>query len=232
MGEIKKLIDTATSYIGAEEGSTKYTELVKLFNTTGYKYDGQGCCEIAIAFFIKALGLKRTTELIPISNYSNAQAKKWSNGLADYPVRGALVYFDYKDGKGIQHVELVIDFDNETITTIDGNSYHTIVKRNRKRNYRYIAGYGIPKFKEDKELIQMDFVNACIESITIKKGNIGSLVLWAQKYLQSQGYYLNGWLDGVFGETMEKAVKEWQADQGGLIADGVIGKFSLMRMLK
>lgn len=232
MGEILKVIETAKSYIGSKEGSIKYTNLIDAFESSGRKYDGQGCCEIACAFFIIALGLKRASEIIPIDSYSNSQARRWKQGLSDVPKRGSLVYFDYKDGLGIQHVELVIDYDDLRIITIDGNSYHSVIRRERKRNYRFIAGYGVPDFKEDKDIIIMDFINACINTIEIKKGQIGSLVLWLQQYLQDHGYYLNGYLDGVYGEYMEKAVKEWQKDQSGLIADGIVGKYSLMRILK
>lgn len=231
MGEILKLLDTAKSYVGAKEGDSRYSELVRIFETSGYRYDGQGCCEVACSFFIKSLGLQRAGELIPIINYANAQSKRWKGGLKDSPALGSLVYFDYKDGLGIQHVELVIDYDDNVIRTIDGNSYHSVVRRERKRTYKYIAGYGHPEFKKDRDLVRMDFITAAINTIEIKKGQIGSMVLWLQKYLQSEGYYLEGYLDGVFGDVLLKAVKKWQADQPGLIADGVIGKYSLMRIL-
>lgn len=231
MGEILKVIDTAKSYIGAKEGSVKYSNLITAFETSGYKYDGQGCCETACAFFIIALGLKRAQELIPIINYANGQAKRWKDGLQATPSLGSLVYFDYLDGLGIQHVELVIDYDKDRLITIDGNSYHSVVKRERKLTYKYIAGYGKPDFKKDRELIRMDFINAAINTIEIKRGQIGSMVLWLQKYLQSEGYYLNGYLDGVYGDVLLKAVKKWQSDQPGLIPDGIIGKYSLMRIL-
>lgn len=231
MGEILRTIETAKSYIGAREGDTRYSKLIKTFETTGLKYDGQGCTEVVLAFYILALGLKRAKEIIPISSYANKQSKMWKNGLQKTPSIGAIVYFDYRDGMGVSHEELVIDMDANTITTVDGNSYHTVIKRNRLKTYKFIYGYGVPDFKEDKEMIDLNFLNACIDTIKIKYGDRGALVLWAQDYLIAHGFYKNGNLDGWFSDYMLKEVKRWQK-ANGLLEDGIIAKFCLTFMLK
>lgn len=230
MGEVLKVIEAANSYVGVREGSAAYDDLIKTFESSGYKYDGQGCTEIALAFIIKALGLKRAKQICPMSNYANALAGKFKE-LSKKPQAGALAFYDWHDGNGIQHVEIVTGITDRSINTVDGNSYHQIIKRERLFSNKYIAGYGVPDYKEDKDLLQMEFLNACIETIKIKYDDKGRLVLWAQNYLQDHGYYLNGKLDGWFHDYMLTEVKRWQADHG-LYVDGVIAKFCLTYMLK
>ena len=59
---------------------------------------------------------------------------------------------------------------------------------------------------------------------TLRRGDEGSYVTLAQTELMQKGYDLGKWgADGKFGAQTEKAVKQFQKDNG-LIADGVIGK--------
>lgn len=229
MGEITKVLKQAEEWIGAEEGDNKYKEIIETFESNKkYKYDGQGCCEFVCAVFIKALGLTRARKLIPIINYAEAQATKWKNGLKDKPSAGSLVYFGEKRAN---HVELVIQiYANGTMLTVDGNSNHTVILRTRSMRDKTIMGYGVPDFEYDADYWKDEFHVACVEDVTIKRYMRGSLVIWAQMYLLSKGYYEDGYLDGVFGTYMESEVKRWQKDNG-LLADGIIGSYSLAVMV-
>lgn len=230
MGEIKKVLATAYGWIGAKEGDNKYKEIIDSFESNKkYKYDGQGCCEFVCAVFIKALGLKRAKQLIPIINYAEAQATMWKGGLSKRPEIGSLVYFG--SGKKADHVELVVDVYGKGFTSIDGNSYHSVVKKERLLSDKSIIGYGTPDFEEDKEYWESEWKNAVIDSVTIKRYSTGALVLWLQKYLQAHGFYEDGYLDGTFGQYTEQAVKEWQK-ANGLIQDGIIGKYCFTYMVK
>ena len=228
MGEITKLLETARNYIGAKEGTKKYSELIEAFESNKkYPYDGQGCCEVACAIFIIAFGMKRAKQLIPIINYANGQSKLWKDGLQKTPKVGALVYFN----DPIDHVELVTNIGINEMTTIDGNSNHTVIERVRKLKDETITGYGIPDFKEDKDFIVQEWQEAVIRSVQLKRYATGDLVLWLQKYLQQHGYYKEGYLDGIFGTVLEAAVRDWQRDNG-LLVDGIIGRFCWTYMLK
>ena len=64
--------------------------------------------------------------------------------------------------------------------------------------------------------------------IILKKGSVGTLVRWLQQYLQGEGFYKNGMLDGVFGSYMQQAVKDFQRasagkPKGDLFVDGIVG---------
>lgn len=229
MGEIISVLRQAEEWVGAKEGDKKYQEIIDTFESNKkYKYDGQGCCEFVCAVFIKALGLIRAKKLIPIINYAEAQATKWKDGLKDKPCVGGIVYYGDKKAN---HEEIVLQiYANGTMITVDGNSNHTVVLRTRSMKDKTIIGYGIPEFKYDSEYWTKEFTESAICDITIKRYSKGALVLWAQLYLLSKGYYDKGILDGVFGTYMESEVKRWQKDNG-LLSDGIIGSYSLAVMV-
>lgn len=221
MGEITKVIKTAESYIGAKEGDSRYAKLIKAFESSGIKYDGQGCCEVASAFFILTFGLERAKQLIPITNYANGQAKLWKT-LSKTPKIGSLVYFA-TGGKEIDHVEFIVDISGTKLTTIDGNSNHTVVKRTRYTNNSSIKGYGIPRYNTDRNVFDDTWFEAAIDTVVIKKGSKGPVVLWLQEFLHIAGYY-NGYLDSKFGGVLNAAVVQYQKDHG-LQPDGECAKY-------
>lgn len=229
MGEIIKVIETAEKYVGAKEGSKKYTELITAFEKSGYKYDGQGCCEVACAFFILALGIKRAKQVIPLINYAEAQAQKWPKGLADRPQPGCLVYFG-SNGKA-NHVEFVCEVKGVEMKTIDGNSNHTVIGRTRMMTDKSIIGYGIPDYAEDKEQLLKTWVDAAIATTTLKRYSSGKLVLWLQEFLQAKGFY-DGYLDGVYGTVTEYAVRDYQISNDFPVVDGIAGPYFFTKVLK
>ena len=226
MGEITKVISAAYGWLGAKEGDKRYQEIIDTFESNKkYPYDGQGCCEYVCAVFIKALGLKRAKQLIPVINYSKLQFEKWKE-ISKEPKPGCLVYF----GSPVEHVELVVDIAGDTLTTIDGNSYHTVVERKRSRKEKSIAGYGVPDFAEDKEYLFNKWTDAVIRSVELKKNSRGDLVLFMQQYLHDRGFY-TGYMDGVFGDYMHEAVRKWQK-ANNLLADGIVGRYCWTYILK
>lgn len=229
MGEITKVIETAISFIGAKEGSAKYQQLIDAFESNGkYKYDGQGCCETACAFFILALGLKRAKQLIPVINYAEGQSKLWKNGLSKKPVPGCLVYFGSNE---VNHVELVVEIQGSQMKTIDGNSNHTVFGRTRLMSDKTIKGYGIPAYAEDKDMMIKTWTDAAIQSTTLRRYSNGRMVLWLQEFLAEKGFY-SGYLDGVYGIHTEQAVKDFQSAHSLPVVDGIAGPYFWTKVLK
>ena len=229
MADREKFVEQAKSWIGAKYPDARYLEIIKIFesNKKHLKYDGQGCCEFTVACALKCFGLDQ--KYIPVMNYANGQAKLWTE-LKSVPSVGSLMYFDYHDGMGISHVEIVTEILESKIRTVDGNSNHKVVQRTRDKKNQDIAGYGTPVWKE--EIIKMDdFTNAMISQFPLRLHCRGPMVLWMQKYLQANGFYKDGFLDSYFESYMHKEVKAWQKSVG-LLADGVIGENSYRYILK
>lgn len=229
MGEITKVVECARLWLGAERGDYAYDEILTTFNENGkYKADTENCCEFVCACFIKALGLARAKELIPIINYAKGQVALWNvKNKVEKPIIGDIVYYGFP----VNHVEIVIETKEKHFITVDGNYNHKVVKRERLYTDSNINCIMRPEYKDDKDILMYTWKNAVIESVTLKKYNNGSLVLWMQKYLQSKGFYLDGYLDGVFGVHMENAVKQWQKNNN-LYVDGVVGKYCWTFILK
>lgn len=220
MGDRSNYIKTAKSWLGAKRGDGRYEEMLAWFNKNkqGYKADTENCCEFTVACAIKTFGTNQP--FIPVINYANAQAKMWKS-LSKTPVVGSLAYFDYKDGKGISHVEIVTEVTDNEVKTINGNSNHKVVEVTRKRTYRYFAGFGVPNWP--KEVDMTKWQEAAAKQIQLQKGSSGPLVLWLQDYLKDKGFYKNGLRDGVFGRTMKQAVMDFQRSTGKLYVDGIVG---------
>ena len=229
MSDLQKYLDQAKSWIGAKKGDGIYEEMLWYFNQNpqGYKADTENCCEFTVACAIKAFGPNQ--KYIPVINYAHGQAKLWPK-LSDTPTVGSLAYFDYKDGHGISHVEIVTEVTSKEIKTINGNQNHKVVAMSRKPTYKYFAGFGIPEWPKEK-VDMTEWQKAVAGQVELKKGQSGSLVLWMQKYLREQGYYQNGEFDSKFGSYMKESVKQWQR-ANGLYADGIVGPYCWNFILK
>lgn len=221
MGERTKYLEIAESYIGAKKGDGKYEKMLAWFNKNpkGLKADTENCSEFTVACALQALGINQP--FIPISSTANAQAKMWKK-LSTTPSVGSLVYFDYRDGNGISHVEIVTDVGEKTITTINGNQNHKVVKMSRLRTFKYIAGYGVPAWP--REGIDMtSWQKAAAGQIEIKRGVRGPMVLWLQDYLKEEGFYKAGKRDSYCGSYMADEIGKWQKAKG-LYVDKIVGE--------
>lgn len=221
---------TAEAWLGAKQGDKAYTDMLAWFNRNpdGVKADSEDCCEFTVACAIKTFGVNQ--KFIPVSNYSRGQALLWKK-LSPNPSVGALAYFDYKDGAGISHVEIVTDITETEIKTINGNADHEVRRMTRKIDYRYFAGFGVPEWKEG-DIDMTEWQKAAAGQISLQKGSVGTMVLWLQKYLRKQGFYKTGTMDGIFGNVMLQAVRDWQRSTGVLLVDGIVARNCWSYILK
>ena len=124
-----------------------------------------------------------------------------------------LVCLFQQDGSKMAHTGF--GYNNETVECQVGVQHFT--KRNKKWTHWAIPAcidgtYTPPK--EDKKPVNK----------TIRKGNKGELVKKCQQLLVKHGYSLGiCGVDGDFGTATEKAVKEFQKDNG-LKVDGIVGE--------
>lgn len=221
MGDRSRYLAQAEAWLGAKKGDGKYEEMLEWFNKNpkGLKADSENCSEFTVSCALKAISINQP--FIPIATTANAQSKMWKS-LSRTPVVGSLAYFDYKDGNGISHVEIVTEVTDRDVKTINGNANHKVVRMSRRKTYRYFAGFGVPDWP--KEVDMTKWQEAAAKQITLRKGSVGPLVLWLQRYLQSEGFYKNGTQDGIFGSYMEQAVRDFQRSTGGkLYVDGIVG---------
>lgn len=154
-GGADKMVSVARSYIG-QKGT-------HFFEVWGMQTDW---CAMFIATCAKESG---NEDRFPWSASCNAQIKWWKEnnrwlGRISDPIIGDIIYFDwqlpnpesdpdYYKGLPVDHVGLVVGFDGNTITTIEGNSGGTgsymtsYVKENTyDKNYVKIHGFARPDY--------------------------------------------------------------------------------------
>lgn len=122
-----------------------------------------------------------------------------------------------KDGKTISAKEVCCaaqDLDIDGIAYISSGSTHIDMRgsrwwadetKNNKKVSDFYAYYGVP-YPEP--------------TTTVKKGDKGTPVRWVQDKLKKAGYKLS--VDGAFGSTTDKKVREFQ-NKKGLVVDGKVG---------
>jgi hypothetical protein len=162
---------------------------------------------------------------------------------------------------GSDHVGVVEKISGNSMTIIEGNYSNAVKRRTLKVNGKYIRGYIVPKFadeavetpveeKKDEYTLE-EFVRdvqkatgATVDGIAGKETLSKTLTLSryinrshkavkpVQKRLYALGYTVVGEADGKTGVLFQKAVKEFQKDNG-CIVDGEItkGKKTWMKLL-
>lgn len=167
MGEREKLVKMAQSYVGCKESDGSHRTIINIYNAhkplaRGYavKYTDEWC-----ATFVSAMAIKcELTDIMPtecgcekmIELYKKLGS--WHENEATHKVRpGDVIFYDWQDNgvgdnKGVSdHVGIVEKVTGNTITVIEGNIREAVGRRTLKVNGRYIRGYGVPKFKEEKD---------------------------------------------------------------------------------
>lgn len=97
------------------------------------------------------------------------QQGRWSSN----PALGAQIFFYV--GGAINHTGIVTGINGSTITTVEGNSSDQVARRTYNVSDSSIAGYGLPKYEEEKAEIEDEVQNTFTPykvKITAKKLNI------------------------------------------------------------
>ena len=223
-----KVIAQARSWIGYNEADGSHKNIIDVYNShtpraRGYKmkYTDSWCATFVSAVSI-ALGY---TDIIPTECGCQKMIdlfKKmgcWQEDESVTPEPGWVIFYDWQDdGKGdnkgwSDHVGYVEEVKDGLITVIEGNYDNMVQRRNIRVNYKYIRGYGVPKY--DTEPAEKPAVkNITIHVQELRKGSTGEQVEALQRILKSYGYHLGNKnpFDGEFQKLTDAAVREFQAD--------------------
>lgn len=160
------VIEQARSWLGYSEASGKHKQIIDCYNSfsprpRGYKvsYSDAWC-----ATFVSAVAIKcGATDIIPPECscfYMLSSFKSCGRFVEDdtyIPAPGDIVFYDWQDtGAGDctgtpDHVGIVEKVEGTGITVIEGNRNDSVERRIISVNGRYIRGYGIPAYEEEKE---------------------------------------------------------------------------------
>ena len=175
------------------------------------------------------------------AQYFNAKGQFHKSG----PQTGDQIFFG-SAWNNVWHTGLVVAVSENYVTTIEGNTSDQVAKRVYRLNDPNIFGYGRPRWGASDEDSGSDSTNNTVEEKTPQKpaetaymynvqlpllriGDKDGHVKAAQALLIARGYSCGGRRflgrenpDGEFGRATEKAVADFQRDNG-LEVDGEIG---------
>lgn len=223
MSAVEKLIASALSQIGYEEpnhdNGQKYGEFID--TTTWYLYkEGSKtwvhkvnfydwCTQFVDWNFISCFGIDTARKILNRPDYNNYGAVvkyqykyfEQVGRTGKTPKRGAVIFFQNSDG--LCHVGIVSDFDNETVTTVEGNAgrgNYFVVQNRYKLTDKYIYGFGYPDYEAATKYPEPPFMaHNILKGVAIKSnpyGGTDNIIGYIQlnKYVQIEA------LAGVSGD--------------------------------
>lgn len=240
-----KVVDQAKAWLGYNEKDGSHKKIIDVYNAhkplaRGYKvkYTDAWC-----ATFVSAVSIQLGyTDIMPnecscpkmIELYKKLGA--WVENESRVPNPGDILFYDWEDdGNGdntgrSDHVGIVERVVGDTITVIEGNYSNSVKRRNVRVNGKYIRGYGVPKYDEEKQEGMVE-----VKVSVLKKGAKGEQVKALQALLIGYGYKMtnNGktyGVDGSFGTATDNAVRAYQK-ANGLTVDGSVGSKTWNKLL-
>ncbi|MBR5041335.1 MAG: DUF4214 domain-containing protein [Clostridiales bacterium] len=160
-------VNVARNQIGYTAGSGKWTKYANDFDTKWpnfYNYPKQGAdwCDIFVDWcFVTAFGEANARELLRQPTKSCGAGCYYSlHYFMDYgqyfsrgtklPLAGDQVFFGTSTNyeSGVTHTGLVesVNYNNSTVTVIEGNTSNSVQRKTYSFNYNRILGYGRPRF--------------------------------------------------------------------------------------
>lgn len=231
-----KVIAIAKAEVGYKEAGTNKTKYAADFDSKwpafyNTKKQGAEWCDIFFDWlFCQAYGPEQAREMLYQPARSAGAGCKYSAGyyraagaFFKTPQVGDQIFFGTPGNES--HTGIVVAVENDFVHTIEGN------KNNAVRECKYalsdpsISGYGRPKYKEDKIMIEVP---------RLAKGSKGQAVKTIQILLHNRGFkgangkYLS--IDGDFGTNTEFAVKGFQKSVG-ITQDGIVGQLTWPTLL-
>lgn len=154
------IILLAQSYLGLVEGDEKHQEIINTYNSwvplpRNYRMDlEQPWCDAFVsAIFIMAGGvdLLGGTECYVDSHIAIFTEKGiWTNDTQRVPNPGDLITFNWDGDYETDHIGIVVSVQNNTITTIEGNTSDTVGYQTYEVGDSVIRGYAVPNYGESE----------------------------------------------------------------------------------
>lgn len=250
-----KIVSTALAQVGRKEADGTHRIFIDIYNSQNplprnYKvqYNDSWC-----AVFDSALAiLNDATDIIPIECGVGEKvelAKKmgiWVEDDNHVPSLGEIAVYDWSDGTNYKqtdnkewpdHEGTVVEVSEEEgyFLVVEGNKNDAVETRGMNIGGRYIRGFICPKYDAEPQSTETSLkgdVKVTIELSVLRKGGKGKEVGTLQTLLMAKGYEIGAYgIDGDFGNDTEKAVRQFQKDEG-IEVDGIVGFDTWSRLLK
>lgn len=232
----KDVVAQAKAWLGLKEADGSYRIILDTYNSQktlprGHKMTTK---DPWCAAFVTAVAVKLGyTDIIPpecscTKMISLLKEKNAWQEAAYLPAPGALIFYNWEaEMTDADHVGIVESVQNGQITVIEGNYQKAVKRRVIPVNYKYIRGFGLPKYDtaaKEKTLYK-------VELPLLKSGCRGEDVRALQILLMGRGYSVgNSGADGIFGNDTNSALCKYQR-ANALDVDGIAGCETMTSLL-
>ena len=232
----EEVVAQAKAWLGKKEADGSHKEILDTYNSQktlprNYKmtYKDPWCAAFVTAVAVK-LGY---TDLIPpeCSCTRMMELLKNKNSWREpgkLPAPGDLLFYNWgAEMTDADHMGIVETVRDGKITVIEGNYENAVKRRTIPVNYKYIRGFGTPKYdaappKKKEYVLKVEL---------LKPGCKGENVRALQILLMGRGYSCgNCGADGVFGNDTHSAVCAYQRCRA-LDVDGIVGAETMASLL-
>ena len=177
----------AMKFKGCKQGSTKHKQIVNGYNKIkplprGYKVKySDSWCATFVSFVLYKCGAKKAPfECSAPRMYNIAKKNKQ---IVKKPKVNDVIFYDWDNDNGIDHVGIIYKIDNKYIYTIEGNKHEKCDTRKISKNSNFI--YGFARIPNGKTVVKKDdYEDVAKDVIKGKYGN-GSE---RKKNLEKNGY--------------------------------------------
>ena len=157
----QKVVDTASAWLGTQEGTTRHAEMLNIYNAQRPLPRGTRMLSTWpwCAAFVSTVSLQcDLRDIMPTECGCPSMIRlyqelgRWVEDDAHVPSPGEVIFYDWNDsGVGdnlgqSDHVGIVVSCTNGTMTIIEGNCDNAVKLRQIAVNARFIRGFGIPDF--------------------------------------------------------------------------------------
>lgn len=157
----QKVVDTASSWLGTQEGTSRHAEMLNIYNAQRPLPRGTRMLSTWpwCAAFVSTVSLQcGLRDIMPtecgcpgmIRLYQNIG--RWVEDDAYVPSPGDVIFYDWQDtgyGDNVgqsDHVGIVVACTDGMMTIIEGNCDNAVKLRQIAVNARFIRGYGCPDY--------------------------------------------------------------------------------------
>ena len=234
MSRIDSIIETARSYLGTTEGSSKHKEIIDLYNKARYSDAYQmtmsdpWCCAFVVAVFEKCgmsdiiPGYAACDQMISIfTKWGRYYSKSVRSVLP-----GDIIFYNWNGDLSSDHVGIVVQNRFGELSVIEGNKSDTVAYRSIGSMDSCVLGYGVPNYEATSESridsTSYDLDKEYIRSLPLLQYGKNNVYVKILQVLLNYYYNANLEVDGEYGVQTKKVVADYQMSNL-LEVDGIVG---------
>lgn len=234
MSRIDSIIETARSYLGTTEGSSKHKEIIDLYNKARYSdayqmtMNDPWCCAFVVAVFEKC-GMADIIPGYAACDQMISIFTKWGRYYSKSvrSVRpGDIIFYNWNGDLSSDHVGIVVQNRFGKLSVIEGNKSDTVAYRSIGSMDSCVLGYGVPNYEATSESridsTSYDLDKEYIRTLPLLQYGKNNVYVKILQILLNYYYNANLEVDGEYGVQTKKVVADYQMSNL-LEVDGIVG---------